>query len=86
MLKKESKMSKALLINREDLVRFTPLSGNIDFDKVIQYVEIAQDIHVHESIVQGSMPSHFGEKNSSWRGWGPFAGSPRRGKTAARAG
>ena len=41
-------MSKALLINREDLVRFTPLSGNIDFDKVIQYVEIAQDIHVHE--------------------------------------
>ena len=43
-------MSKALLINREDLVRFTPLSGNIDFDKVIQYVEIAQDIHVHELI------------------------------------
>lgn len=41
-------MSKALLINREDLVRFTPLSGNMDFDKVIQYVEIAQDIHVHE--------------------------------------
>jgi len=43
-------MSKALFINREDLVRFTPLSGNIDFDKVIQYVEIAQDIHVHELI------------------------------------
>lgn len=41
-------MSKALLINREDLVRYTPLSGSIDFDKVIQYIEIAQDIHIHE--------------------------------------
>ena len=39
---------KALFISREDLVRFTPISGNLDFDRVIQYVEIAQDIHIHE--------------------------------------
>lgn len=39
---------KALFISREDLVRYTPISGNLDFDKVIQYVEIAQDIHIHE--------------------------------------
>lgn len=41
-------MSKAIFISREDLVRFTPISGNLDFDRVIQYVEIAQDIHIHE--------------------------------------
>lgn len=39
---------KALFISREDLIRFTPISGNIDFDKIIQYIEIAQDIHIHE--------------------------------------
>jgi hypothetical protein len=41
-------MSKALFISRDDLVRYTPISGNLDFDKVVQYIEIAQDIHVHE--------------------------------------
>jgi len=39
---------KALFISREDLVRHTPISGNLDFDRVVQYVEIAQDIHIHE--------------------------------------
>ena len=39
---------KALFISREDLVRYTPISGNLDFDRVVQYIEIAQDIHVHE--------------------------------------
>jgi len=41
-------MSKAIFISREDLIRYTPISGNLDFDRVIQYIEIAQDIHVHE--------------------------------------
>lgn len=41
-------MSKALFISREDMVRFTPISGNLDFDRVVQYIEIAQDIHIHE--------------------------------------
>lgn len=41
-------MSKALFISRDDLVRYTPISGNLDFDKVVQYIEIAQDIHIHE--------------------------------------
>lgn len=39
---------KALFISREDLVRYTPISGNLDFDRVVQYIEIAQDIHIHE--------------------------------------
>ena len=29
-------MSKAILISREDFIRNTLVSGNIDFDKVIQ--------------------------------------------------
>ena len=41
-------MSKAIFISREDLVRYTPISANLDFDRVIQYIEIAQDIHIHE--------------------------------------
>lgn len=41
-------MSKALLIGRKELVRYTPLSGNIDTDKIIQYIEIAQDIHLQQ--------------------------------------
>ena len=41
-------MSKVLFISREDLVRYTPISGNLDFDKVVQYIEIAQDIHIHQ--------------------------------------
>ena len=41
-------MAKALLIGRKELVRYTPISGNIDTDKIIQYIEIAQDIHVQQ--------------------------------------
>ena len=39
-------MAKALLIRREDLVRFTSVNGGVDTDKFIQYVSIAQDIHI----------------------------------------
>lgn len=41
-------MAEALLINREDLVRRTPLSGNLDMDKIIHYIQIAQDIYIQE--------------------------------------
>lgn len=41
-------MSKALFISIQDLVRYTPISANLDFDRVVQYIEIAQDIHIHE--------------------------------------
>jgi hypothetical protein len=39
-------MAKALWIKREDLVRNTVLGGNIDTDKFIQFISIAQDIHI----------------------------------------
>jgi len=39
-------MAEALLITRNDLVRLTALNGNTDTDKFIQFIKIAQDIHV----------------------------------------
>jgi hypothetical protein len=39
-------MAEALFITREDIVKFTALNGNVDTDKFIQFVKIAQDIHI----------------------------------------
>lgn len=39
-------MAEALFITRNDLVRLTALNGNVDTDKFIQYIKIAQDIHI----------------------------------------
>lgn len=39
-------MAEALLISRADVVKFTALNGNIDVDKYISFVKIAQDVHV----------------------------------------
>lgn len=43
-------MQKALFISKDDLVSQTPLSANIDFDKVQHFITIAQDIHVHQML------------------------------------
>lgn len=39
-------MAEALLISRTDVVKFTAVNGNVDTDKFIQFVKIAQDVHV----------------------------------------
>jgi len=39
-------MAKALLVTATDIAKFTSLNGNVDTDKFIQYVAIAQDIHI----------------------------------------
>ena len=39
-------MATALLITRDDIVKLTALGGNVDADKFIQFVKIAQDIHI----------------------------------------
>jgi hypothetical protein len=39
-------MATALFIKRQDLVRNSILDGNVDTDKFIQYIKIAQQIHV----------------------------------------
>ena len=36
-------MAEALLVTRQDVVKFTALNGNVDTDKFIQFVKIAQD-------------------------------------------
>jgi hypothetical protein len=36
----------ALWIKREDLVRQTALGGNVDTDKFLQFVKVAQEIHL----------------------------------------
>jgi hypothetical protein len=39
-------MATALFIKREDIVRNSIIDGNVDIDKYIQFIKIAQEIHV----------------------------------------
>lgn len=39
-------MAQALLITDADLVKFTATNGNVDTDKFVQFIKIAQDIHI----------------------------------------
>ena len=39
-------MAESLLITRQDVVKFTAINGNLDVDKYISFVKIAQDVHI----------------------------------------
>lgn len=39
-------MSKALFVTRHDISVFTAANGNIDSDKILPFINIAQDIHI----------------------------------------
>lgn len=39
-------MAKALLIQTDDVLRYSNISGNLDSDKFVQYIAIAQDMHI----------------------------------------
>ena len=39
-------MATALFIKRDDIVRNTALNGSVDTDKFIQFIKIAQEIHL----------------------------------------
>ena len=39
-------MAKALFIQRKDITRFTAANGNIDTDKLLPYIDMAQDIDI----------------------------------------
>jgi len=39
-------MAKVLFIKREDIVRNSAISGNLDSDKLLPFIEIAQEIHI----------------------------------------
>ena len=43
-------MPEALLISRTDLVKFTAVNGNVDTDKFIQFIKIAQDVHIQSML------------------------------------
>ena len=39
-------MATALFITREDLVRNSIIDGNVDYDKIIQFVKVSQEIDI----------------------------------------
>jgi len=43
-------MAEALFVTRKDIVKYTSVSGEVDTDKFIQYVKIAQNIHIQNYI------------------------------------
>ncbi len=42
----KNKMAEVLLITRDDVVKFTAMNGNVDTDNFIQWIKVAQDIHI----------------------------------------
>jgi hypothetical protein len=64
-------MAQALFVTREDIVKYTAMNGNVDTDKFIQFVKIAQDIHIqnylgtklydkiNDDIVAGTLSSPY---------------------------
>ena len=39
-------MAQALFVTTKDIAQFTALNGNVDVDKFMQFIKIAQDIHI----------------------------------------
>lgn len=39
-------MAQALFVTRQDIVEFTSMNGNVDVDNFVQWVKVAQDIHI----------------------------------------
>ena len=64
-------MATALFIKRADLVKNTALSGNVDTDKFIQFIKLAQEIHIQNylgtdlydkisnHIIAGNLAGHY---------------------------
>ncbi len=45
-------MAKALFVNKTEVAKFTAISGNLNDDKIIPFIEIAQDTHVFNYLGQ----------------------------------
>lgn len=39
-------MAEVLLVTRDDVVKLTAMNGNVDTDNFIQWIKVAQDIHI----------------------------------------
>lgn len=41
-------MAQVLLVRREDILKLTPINGNVDTDKITPFIKSAQDIHIQD--------------------------------------
>lgn len=67
-------MATTLFINRTDLVRNSILDGNVDTDKFIQFIKIAQEIHVQNYMgtkmydaLTAAIPDIDSNANARWK-------------------
>ena len=67
-------MATILFINRTDLVRNSILDGNVDTDKFIQFIKIAQEIHVQNymgtkmyNALTAAIPDIDSNANARWK-------------------
>ena len=67
-------MATQLFINRTDLVRNSILDGNVDTNKFIQFIKIAQEIHIQNYMgtelyneLIGKMPTIDNNANAKYK-------------------
>tara|TARA_R100001460_G_scaffold7_2_gene29 strand:+ start:215 stop:721 length:507 start_codon:yes stop_codon:yes gene_type:complete len=67
-------MATQLFINRTDLVRNSILDGNVDTDKFIQFIKIAQEIHIQNYMgtdlyngLSAAIPNIDQPANARWK-------------------
>ena len=53
-------MAQILFVSPADVIKRTGINGNVDRDQMIQFIKIAQDIHV-----QGILGTSLGDKGKS---------------------
>ena len=41
-------MAQVLLVTRADILKLTPINGNVDTDKITPFIKSAQDIHIQD--------------------------------------
>ena len=67
-------MATVLFINRTDLIRNSIIDGNVDSDKYIQFIKLAQEIHIQNYLgtkmydaLTTAMPNIDQPANSRWK-------------------
>jgi hypothetical protein len=67
-------MATVLFINRTDLVRNSIIDGNVDTDKYIQFIKLAQEIHIQNYLgtkmydsLSAAIPDIDNPTNARWK-------------------
>ena len=67
-------MATVLFINRTDLIRNSIIDGNVDSDKYIQFIKLAQEIHIQNYMgtkmydaLTAAMPNINDNANARWK-------------------